>query len=61
MTISRPTPAGRINPKHIDIVEYDAILSRIRELGRSEETVVKVASEFNRGVNTIRRLAPRVC
>jgi len=50
-----------INSKHIDYREYDAILNRIRQLGRSEETIGQVASEFNRGLNTIRRLAPKAC
>lgn len=49
-----------VNPKHIKFAEYAAIVSRIRELGRNEAAYARIAAEFNRGVGTIRKLAPRV-
>lgn len=48
-----------INSARIDHREYEAIIARVRALGRSDSALAQIAAEFNRGVNTIRRLAPR--
>lgn len=48
-----------INSAHIKPREYDAILRRIRELGRTDAAYALIAAEFNRGITTIRKLGPK--
>lgn len=45
-----------VNPKRITAAEYDAIRARLRKTGRSDVAIEQVAREFNRGVDTVRRL-----
>jgi hypothetical protein len=50
---------ARIGTAKITVKEYDRIIARFRELGRSDQAIEQIAREFNRGVSVIRRLRAR--